>query len=39
MNHSNSPVAKKPPKMRGIFDSEQGWMRMLRAFAARASAT
>jgi len=29
----------KAGKMRGIFDSEQGWMRMLGAFAARASAT
>jgi uncharacterized protein YndB with AHSA1/START domain len=26
-------------KMRGIFDSERGWTRMLSAFAARASAT
>jgi uncharacterized protein YndB with AHSA1/START domain len=25
-------------KMRGIFDSEQGWMGLLEAFAARASA-
>jgi uncharacterized protein YndB with AHSA1/START domain len=29
----------KAGKMRGIFDSEQGWTRMLGAFAARASAT
>jgi uncharacterized protein YndB with AHSA1/START domain len=28
----------KAGKMRGIFDSEQGWGRMLGAFAARASA-
>jgi hypothetical protein len=29
----------KAVEMRGIFDSEQGWMGLLNAFAARASAS